>query len=191
MTKRMTMAIDVRPDRLGFPSAINGCLGGQPGIDAEIVQHPIGLKAQEIRFGHFLGMQKGAVAKFDLGDIEWLHRARSLRDRLRRGGGTGRRNAHRHDAGGDRGLCRGCKDVAPRMAGTVSRFRQCLFLGLCFAGQAVVLQTKMGCPINRVGTQLGMAGRHPADVARSNCGLIARRRTYLLGQLSKMSSSCR
>jgi hypothetical protein len=71
MAERMAVAVDVGPERLGFPAAIDRCLRLQPGIDLEIVQHAIRLQRQQIRLGLALRVEERSVGERDVGHVEW------------------------------------------------------------------------------------------------------------------------
>ena len=72
MAKGVAVAVDVLPDRLGFPAAIDRGLGLKPGIDAKIVQHAVRTELQQIGFGLALGVEEGAFAQVYIRDVEGL-----------------------------------------------------------------------------------------------------------------------
>ena len=118
MAQRMALAMDVFPDRVGFPAAIGRGFGRQSGVDPEFMQHAVGLKPQEIGLRHPLGMQKGAFTKLDIGQIKRVQADRRCIARLwrgRLGRRAGLRYPYRQYADSDGRCGNRCQHVPPGM----------------------------------------------------------------------------
>jgi len=113
MAQRVAVAVYVSPGRFRFPSAIDRRLWLQPRIDAEIMQHPVGLEPQQIGLRHSLGVEERPLPQGHVRHVEGFEPGRPRhavrRTRLRREGWL-----HAAEAGGDRGRTRAAEQPPTR-----------------------------------------------------------------------------
>jgi hypothetical protein len=74
VAERVAVGADVLPCLHRFPAAVDRRLGLEAGVDAEVVEHPVGPELQQVVFVALLGLEERPGEQPDVCEWKWLKR---------------------------------------------------------------------------------------------------------------------